>query len=46
MYELQSNYKGTPQTPPTDGNDNVKEPPAGEVVKEVIYIDDEALPYY
>ena len=46
MYELQSHYKGTPQTPPTDGNDNVKEPPAGEVVKEVIYIDDEALPYY
>ena len=45
-YVLRCNQEGTPQTPPTESNDNVKEPTTGEVVKKVIYNYDEALPYY
>ena len=44
-YGLLCNHTRTPQTPPV-GNDNVKSQPADKINKEVIYIDNEALPHY
>jgi hypothetical protein len=45
-YGSRCNQIEKPQTPPVDGNENINPPPAGKINKLVIYIDDDALPYY
>ena len=46
MWPLNGANKKSPQATPADDNDNIRKTHLSYTVKETIYIDDGALPYY